>query len=389
MERALARLDRLYAIGGGTGANRPAYSVAEDEAHALASEWMEEAGLLVERDPARNLYGRRGGRRPELGEIWTGSHLDSVPRGGRFDGALGVVAGLEAIDRLDRSDRSLCLVAFRDEEGWRFGGGCTGSRALTGRLAPGEIDAADRDGVTLRDVIGRALSRAGWLEPPRAFVEAHVEQGPVLDRLDAPLGVVSSIVGLARMSLVVTGSAGHAGTTPMDGRDDALVSASSLVLAIRDAATALPGAVATVGQLAVDPGAANVIPATVTLTVDARAPEEGTLAALVDAIAAAAGDAGAAVEMIRRTHPVRMDEQVQEVVRDALAGLGVDAPELHSGAGHDVGVLAEAGVPTGMLFIRSRNGGASHSPAEHTDAEDVAVCVDALTAVLGRLATAP
>ena len=238
------RLDALYAIGGGPGANRPHGSAAEDEAHELAAGWMREAGLAVEVDAAGNLLGHAG----ERADVWVGSHLDTVPRGGRFDGALGVVAGIEAVARVGRGS----VVAFRGEEV-----GCVGSRA---RCAGGE-------------------------ELPSAFLELHVEQGPVLAAAGAPLGVVTGIVGYARGELVVEGQAGHAGTTPMDGREDALVAAAAEILRIRDAARGIEGAVATVGvSSTVEPGGTNVIPGRVRFSVDARAPDAAALAELISAI---------------------------------------------------------------------------------------------------------
>jgi allantoate deiminase len=385
--RLQERLEAIYAIGGGPGANRPAYSSEEETAHALVAGWMEDAGLAVSRDAAGNLFGVLRGSGPGLGAVWTGSHLDSVPQGGRFDGPLGVLAGLEAVQRLGQQPRTLAVVAFRDEEGWRFGRGCFGSRALCGQLEPGELDTVDADGVRLRSLVD--VGDGGWLDAPVAYVEAHVEQGPVLDRLEAPLGVVTSIVGLARLGVTFHGRAGHAGTTPMAGRDDALVAAAAFVGAVRTAAERLAapgGAVATVGRLAVQPGAANVIPERVELVVDARAPDDAVLVELLDAIVAAAGDAE--VELLRRTAPVPMAEVVQEAIRGGLADLGLPAPQLHSGAGHDAGVLGAAGVPSGMLFVRSRRGGVSHSPAEHSEPEDVDRCVDALAGALRRLAGA-
>ncbi len=191
--RVLERLEELYAIGGGPGANRPHGSPAEDEAHALVAGWMREAGLAVEVDPHGNLFGRAGAG----DDLWVGSHLDSVPHGGRFDGPLGVVGGLEAVVRAGRGT----VVAFRGEEV-----GCIGSRALC----------------------------SGGASLPTVFLELHIEQGPVLEGAGAPLGVVTSIVGYARGELVFEGRAGHAGTTPMDARDDALVAAAEAILRIRD-----------------------------------------------------------------------------------------------------------------------------------------------------------
>jgi acetylornithine deacetylase/succinyl-diaminopimelate desuccinylase-like protein len=338
-ERVFDRLERIYAIGGGEGANRPGFSAEEQEAIDLAASWMDEAGLHVEADAAGNVVGRLRGVLPELPEVWTGSHLDSVPRGGKFDGALGVVAGLEAVEHVGRQQRTLGVVVFRAEET-----GCQGSRAAP--VLPG------------------------------TFVELHVEQGQRLERAGAPLGVVSGIAGYLRRTLVFEGVAGHAGTTPMDEREDALVKAAEFVLGIREAATGIQGAVATVGRLEVEPGAANVIPGRVTASVDLRAPDLDGLARL----AAAAG-----VEVRPENQPVAMSDAVRAALRDVLTRRGLPAPELVSWAGHDAGVLAAAGVESGMLFVRSLAGGASHSPDEESSPEDVELAVDVLAAALSAL----
>jgi acetylornithine deacetylase/succinyl-diaminopimelate desuccinylase-like protein len=341
----LERIEEIFAIGGGPGANRPGFGDAEQRAHDLAAAWFEEAGLDVEVDPDGNLLGRLAGEDPGAGEIWTGSHLDSVPNGGRFDGVLGVLAGLEAITRTGRSRRTLAVVVFRDEE-----------RGLTG---------------------SRARAEHGPL--PEVYVEAHIEQGPVLERAGAPLGVVTGIVGLARGELVFDGAAGHAGTTPMEGRRDALVTAAEFVLHVRATALGFPECVATVGRLEVEPGGENVIPERATVSIDARAPDRERLDALVAAIG---------FEPSLVSEPAPMDERVQAVLREELERRGLPAPELRSGAGHDAGVLAAAGVPSGMLFVRSGAGGVSHSPDEWSDPDDVALCVDVLAPALARLANA-
>jgi allantoate deiminase len=341
--RVLERLEELYAIGGGPGANRPAYSPAEDDAMELVAGWMAAAGLDVERDSAGNLLGRLPGRRPDLPQLWTGSHADSVPAGGRFDGALGVVAAIEAVERIGQQEQTLAVVSFRGEEV-----GCLGSRARTEEIG--------------------AL--------PGAYVELHIEQGPRLDRADAPLAVVPAIVGYARGELTLTGRAGHAGTTPMGDRADALVAAAERILAIREAALEISEAVATVGQVTVEPGGVNVIPSRVTFSVDARAPDRERLDRLIAAID---------FEPTLRVEPVAMDEWICNAARAALEELGVPVVELPSGAGHDAGILAAAGVPSGMLFVRSLNDGVSHSPDELTSPDDVALAVDALERTLRQL----
>jgi len=342
-KRELDRLDELYALGGGPGANRVGGSDAEQQACELAAAWMEEAGLEVEWDPAGNVVGRSIGSRPALPEVWTGSHLDSVPAGGKFDGALGVIAGLEAIASVGACQRTLGVVVFRDEER-----GCFGSRAFVER---------------------------GPL--PGRFVEVHVEQGPVLERAGAALGVVTGIVGYTRREVVFAGAAGHAGTTPMAARDDALAKAAEFVVRVRDAAAAIEGAVATVGSLEVEPGAANVIPGRVRLTVDARAPDAERLDRMLTALG---------LDPAPHNAPAFMDESLRAILREEIERLGLPSLELPSGAGHDAGVLASAGVETGMLFVRSLNGGVSHSPDELTSEEDVALAIEVLSAALRQLA---
>jgi allantoate deiminase len=314
----LERLDAIHAIG----QHRAGYSAEEDAAHELAADWMREAGLAVSVDEAGTLFGTRGEAR-----VWSGSHLDSVPTGGRFDGALGVVAAIESAARLPAAP--LAVVAFRAEE--------------TGPMS------------------SRRLA-----ELPDAFLEVHIEQGPVLALADEPLGVVTAIAGQARGTKMFEGRADHAGTTPMDARQDALVAAARFVLHVRDCAR--PGTVATVGAIEVTPNAANVIPAEVTVSVDARSADAALLDALIREID---------FEPDWRLDPVAMSDAFKQVLPSA--------PELVSGAGHDAMVLAAAGVPTAMLFVRSLNGGISHHPDELSSEHDIALAVDALTAALDRL----
>jgi allantoate deiminase len=312
--RVIERLEEIYAIA----QHRAGYSPEEDAAHELAAGWMREAGLEVSRDGAGNLFGTRGD-----GRVWAGSHLDSVPTGGKFDGALGVVAAIEAASRLP--DAPLAVVAFRAEES-----GPMGSRKITSF--------------------------------PDAYLELHIEQGPVLANLGEPLGVVTAIAGQARGLKVFEGRADHAGTTPMDARADALVEAARFILHVRECAG--PGTVATVGAIEVEPNATNVVPEKVTVAVDARSAD----ARLLDELIATIG-----FDVQWKSDPVPMG--------DAFSAVLPDAPRLVSGAGHDAMFIPGSS----MLFVRSLNGGVSHHPDELSSAEDIALAVDALTAAVARL----
>jgi acetylornithine deacetylase/succinyl-diaminopimelate desuccinylase-like protein len=336
------RLDDVFRIGNGVGANRVGGTPEEDAACELAVSWLEEAGLEVEVDGRGNVVGRLRGRRPELPEVWTGSHLDSVPEGGRFDGALGVVAGLAAVETIGQSERSLGVVVFRDEET-----GCHGSRW---RVRHGSL--------------------------PGSYVELHIEQGPRLEHAGAPLGVVTSIAGIVRYVREFDGRADHAGTTPMDVRRDALVPAAEYVLRVRDVAGSIDGAVATVGELEVLPGAANVVPERARVTVDARAPDQERLDRLI-----------AELGLEDARYMLAPVELSTAVLREEVERRGLPVVELPSGAGHDAGVLAAAGVESSMLFVRSLNGGVSHSPDEHSSDEDIELGLEVLTATLRRLAS--
>jgi acetylornithine deacetylase/succinyl-diaminopimelate desuccinylase-like protein len=335
------RLDDVFHIGNGVGANRVGGTPEEDAACSLAVSWMEEAGLEVEVDERGNVVGRLMGSRPELPEVWTGSHLDSVPSGGRFDGALGVVVGLEAVTAVGPSERTLGVIVFRDEET-----GCHGSRW---RVQQGSL--------------------------PGSYVELHVEQGPKLEQAGAPLGVVTSIAGIVRAQRDFVGRADHAGTTPMDARRDALVEAAEYVLRVREVAAGIDEAVATVGRVEVQPGFANVVPALASVAVDARAPDQERLDQLVSELG------------LEDAHYVIPPVQLSPtVLREEVERRGLPIVELPSGAGHDAGVLAAAGVESSMLFVRSLNGGASHSPEEYSSDEDIELALEVLTSTLRRLA---
>jgi allantoate deiminase len=399
--RIVARLDGLFEIGRAAGTNRPGLGEGEQRAHDLVAGWMRDAGLDVSVDHAGNLFGRVAGSEPSLPEVWTGSHLDTPPDGGRFDGAMGVVAGLDAAEAIARSGgarRTVAVVAFRLEEGPRFGRGCFGSRAVVGELDADEADLVDADGVTLGHAftalgLGDALPDGPTADRmPACFVEAHIEQGPSLAARGAVLGVVTSIAGMTGIEVVFTGRRGHAGTVPMELRADAVAAAAGFVRAAHRVARGLSGAVATIGRLDVSPGATNTIPGRATAFADLRAPDAATLQALVEGAAAAAEtaarEAGCRLEIVPRWRyePVAMHPGPAGALRRAVAAAGLDLVELPSGAGHDAAILAEAGIPSAMLFVRSDAGGVSHAPEEATGADAVAAAVTVLEPALRELA---
>jgi allantoate deiminase len=398
--RTMQRLSQLAEIGreGRPGAHRPGLSAAEQEACELVATWLRQEGLEVSWDACGNLYGRLAGGDPAAGEIWSGSHLDTVPNGGRFDGALGVLAALEAIAQLREAPlaATFCVAVFRDEEGWRFGEGCFGSRCLCGTLTEADLQATDANGVSIRE----ALAALGYPEPrggrtlPAAFVEVHIEQGPALERRGLAHAVVTSIAGMSGFTAAITGSPGHAGTTPMEGRRDALLAAAELALALRERATRIEGAVVTVGRLTIADAAANVIPGQVTISIDARCPTAEGLEALIDGLGEACSQVAASsrcavtLDPVWRSSPVPMSERVGHAIRQAAAAARLELADLASGGGHDAGILAEAGVESGMLFVRSLNDGVSHRPEELTDEADVATAIQLLAGTLAALSGA-
>jgi allantoate deiminase len=327
-------------------------------ANDLVGGWMFTAGLDVREDTIGNIIGRRGVGRP----VVLGSHLDTVRDAGRYDGPLGVLVALAAIERVP--GRTLELYGFADEEGLRFGTAYLGSAPVVGRFDPDWPELRDEDGVALGDVLPGDPALAAR-DDIVAYAEVHIEQGPVLERLGEPLGVVTAINGQSHATVAFTGEAGHAGTVPLEGRKDALVAAAEWVLAVEG--------VGTVGQLAVEPGARNVIPGHTTLSLDVRRPDDDERHAAFEQLKRRAHEIAAAREVeltwAENHHPaVKMD--------DYLGGLwGVDV-RLPSGAGHDAAMLAHV-APATMLFVRCA-GGISHNPAESVEEADVAAAIDAL-----------
>lgn len=398
-QRILERLDTLFAIGKAAGTNRPGLAAGEQRAFDLVHGWMQQASLAVDVDPAGNLQGRLAGSDPKLAEVWSGSHLDTPPDGGRFDGALGVVAAIDSLEAIAATGgvaRTLTAVAFRLEEGCRFGRGVFGSRAAAGMLEPDEGDLRDADGISLGEAFAALelgpLPSSGWLDPPPScYIEAHIEQGPVLATAGVPLGIVSAIAGMAGIEIGFAGRRGHAGTTPMQMRADALAAGARFVQLAHDAARSIPEAVCTIGRMTVSPGATNTIPSRVELFADLRAPDAPRLERLVAAALAAAeqaaGETACRAEIAPRWRyePVPMSPAPTGAIRRALQQLGLEPLEIASGAGHDATIMSMAGVPTAMLFVRSDAGGVSHAPEESTGADAVELCTQALELTLREL----
>jgi beta-ureidopropionase / N-carbamoyl-L-amino-acid hydrolase len=375
-------------------------------ADAACRQWFiataAERGLRTSRDGNANLWAwwdPPAGRASAA--VVTGSHLDSVPDGGAYDGALGLVSGFAAIDLLAERGvvpaRPVAVAAFCEEEGARFGTACLGSRLLTGTISPAAArELRDADGVSLAAAMRSAGLDPAGIGPDQnllasigVFVEVHVEQGSALDRLGAAVGIAEGIWPHGRWRLEFSGRADHAGTTRLADRRDPMLPYAATVLAARQAA-ADHGGLATFGKVTAEPGAANAISSAVHAWLDARAPDEAALGRVVsqteDAARRAGADHGVQVSARREsfTPPVTFDPALRERLAATLADRGIVAPELPTGAGHDAGVLA-ARVPAAMLFVRNPSG-VSHSPAEHAPMEDCEVGVQALAAVIEELA---
>jgi allantoate deiminase len=377
-------------------------TAAHAKASATVSDWMRAAGMDVRRDAIGNVIGRYEAEERQAPALLLGSHLDTVPDAGRYDGMLGVLAGIAAVERLhatgSRLPVALEVVAFADEEGARFGTAYLGSSVLAGAFEPSVLQRADADGVSLEEAIRRSggdpAALAAAKRAPESLIgyaEVHIEQGPVLEQLGLPLGVVSGIAGQTRAVLRFTGAAGHAGTVPMELRRDAACAAAEMVLEVEAVARDTPGLVATVGELALVPGAANVIPGRADLTLDVRHPDDparaGAIAGLrdrADAIAQARG-VGCAWEPLHSQEAVGCDPELTELMARAVQSAGARPHSLVSGAGHDAAVLAGIARVT-MLFVRCA-GGVSHHPAESISEADVAIALDALAHFVEEVAS--
>ena len=383
LQQRIAELSRFGANPEG-GVSRVAFSDADIAGRDYIRKLMQEAGLVVRVDTAGNIIGRRDGSDPKAPAIMTGSHIDSVPGGGNYDGDVGVIGAIEVAqvlrERGVRLRHPLEIVSFTDEEG-----GLIGSLAMTGRLAPAVLDVLTHSGKTIRDGVRAVGGDPDRLDESRrrpnslkAFIELHIEQGADLDEGDIDIGVVEGIVGIRWWDVTIDGVANHAGTTPMNRRRDALLSAAEFALAVNRVATTLPGRhVATVGRIRAEPGAANVIPGRVVMSLEIRDLAAEKIRDVYDAIHAEALKIAQArqtpisfAEIEVASEPAPTDERMRRIIAKAASSLGLTHKLMPSGAGHDAQDMTHI-APTGMIFVPSV-GGVSHSPKEFTSPQDMA-----------------
>ncbi len=369
------------------GSRRMGYSKEEEAAKQQVIKWMEEIGMTVRRDGAGNVFGRYRGH-DDSKVFMSGSHLDTVPDGGHFDGVTGVLTALEIATLWHEAGYtpkySYEVVVFSDEEGSRFNSGLTGSRAFMGMLTGEEVDKyVDPSGQDFDAVMEEAgLDRRHFLEaegpdyPIEMYAEVHIEQARQLEEKNLPLGIVSGIAGATRTSVVFHGEAGHAGSTPMPGRQDALVKASEFISSLPQVAQGISDtAVATVGKIDVDPGGVNVIPGEVSLVVDARDIDAELQSALIDAVRNHAertvegSNVTVDVDLTTRIMPIPIQPEVIEKMEESFDRNGLMPVHLPSGAGHDAMAIGTR-HPIAMLFVRSI-AGISHNPAEFTHIADI------------------
>jgi allantoate deiminase len=379
--------------------HRPYGSPSMRSVNGVVEDWMREAGMTVRSDVMGNLIGRYEGTGDKT--LVLGSHLDTVRNAGKYDGILGVMVALACVQQLhDRGERlsfSIEVVGFADEEGLRFGTTFLGSSVYAGAFDKSRLALKDKNGVTLAEAVRDfggdpdALEGGGrGSEDLIGYCEVHIEQGPVLDDLGLPVGVVTAIAGQSRIRVGFTGKAGHAGTVPMEGRKDALCAAAESVLEIESTAKAEPGTVATVGEIKAFPGAINVIPSEATHSVDLRHQDDAVrerlrdrLEARVQEIAASRG-CGHEWQLRQETAAVPADPGLSALLGKAVEDEGMTVHRLPSGAGHDAAQMA-AITPIAMLFLRCEDG-ISHNPAESVAREDVAVAIGVMGRSLGLMA---
>lgn len=387
------RIEELSVFGrpaGGSfadGVSRVSYTDADVQGRAYVMKLMRSAGLVPRIDPAGNIFARREGTEPSLPPILFGSHIDSVPSGGNFDGDLGSLAALGAIEACTaasiRTSHPLEMAIWAHEEGVAFNRGLAGSRIVAGDIEPAHLDQV-WNGLRRAEAIRKIGGDPGRIMEARrakgshhCYLELHIEQGGNLDRSQVPIGVVEGIVSIERHEAEIAGFANHAGTTPMDQRQDAMIAAAQLALTVREVVTATPGAqVGTVGQIAIEPNAPNVVPGIARLVIELRDLSTAKLEDLSAKIRARAGEIARTtktridIRRVSRNLPATASADVQSAIERASTLLRLPATRMPSGAGHDAQSMAALG-PMGMIFVPSI-AGISHSPKELTSWEDCA-----------------
>lgn len=397
----MRRIDVLAEVSETTGALTRRYLTPEHRrANDLVARWMAEAGMTARQDQAGNIIGRYDGIDDAAPCLMIGSHLDTVVNAGRFDGMLGVLSGIACVQILADTGRRMRypieVVGFADEEGVRFGTTYLGSQAIAGTLDPAKLSYRDAGGVSFRQALidfGLDPDRIGeaardWAKV-RAFLELHIEQGPVLEALGRPVGVVTAINGQTRLAVTLSGEAGHAGTVPMSMRRDAMAAAAESVLAVETICGRQDGLVGTVGVLEIADAAINVVPGKVDFTVDLRAPGDAARASAVAAVTQAIQNAGqkrqveARVSVIHEAASTACSQKMITVIEKAIAATGITPTQIPSGAGHDAAAMAGM-CDVGMIFLRC-DGGISHNPAERASQADVAAGIAVILRVLDAL----
>lgn len=391
----LERLDALGRISEEPDClSRPFASPAMRRANDLVKSWMQAAGMNAQTDALGNLLGHLPGPRPDSKTLLLGSHLDTVRNAGKFDGPLGVVLAIACVEQIQKAKRLLPfavdVVAFADEEGARYQTAYLGSRALIGQLDERDLALKDANGVTMAEAIRQFGGDPKQLQSCRldgdnllGYVEVHVEQGPVLEQKGLPIGIVTAIAGQTRATISFEGRAGHAGTTPMDSRQDALCGAAEFILEVEKYARQNPGMVATVGRIATEPNASNVIPGTCELTLDLRHQDDAVRSQafkdILRAIAVIEQRRGLQAEgdVAQETASVPCSAELSTLLRNAARHHAPGVIDLPSGAGHDAAIMAKI-TPVAMLFVRCV-GGVSHHPDESARPGDMRAALNILT----------
>ena len=398
-EKVIARCKRLASVTEARGSTcRTFLSIATRECYRVVGEWLEAAGAEVTIDAAGNLRGFYPAAQTAAPRLLLGSHLDSVPDAGAYDGVLGVVLAVSLLETLEdrRLPFAIEVIGFSEEEGIRFGTPFIGSRALVGKINDELLNRTDTNGVSVRTAIENfglkptEISKAAMNSDSLAYVEFHIEQGPVLESLGIPLGIVEGIAGQTRAEFTFLGRANHAGTTPMNLRHDAMSGAAEWILEVERVAKREKGLVATVGRIAATPNAANVIAGQVRLSLDVRHKSDNARIRAADFLAVQAEEIahrrGLTVErkVLLNQPAVSMDPFLMDQIEQAARQTGCTTHRMVSGAGHDAMILAEK-IPTAMIFLRTP-GGLSHHPSESVSVEDVAKAIECGTLLLTQLA---